>query len=114
MLDMGEPLKIVDIAKQLITLAGYDYSDNSDQNNVIKIQEVGLRDGEKLYEELLIGDNCIETPHPKIMRAIEPSISEEELQVLMKELNQIVDHRDYNAISGFLTKWVDGYRKSLH
>lgn len=114
LLDMGKPIKIADIAKQLITLAGYHYSDKSSQDNVIQIKEIGLREGEKLYEELLIGDNCIETPHPKIMRAIEPSISEEELQVLMKELNQIVDHRDYNAISGFLTKWVDGYRKSLH
>ena len=109
MLDMGEPLKIVDIAKKLITLAGYDYSDNSDQNNVIKIQEVGLRDGEKLYEELLIGDNCIETPHPKIMRAIEPSISEDELHNLLAELNRIIDQRDYNAITKFsykMGRWV--------
>ena len=70
-LDMGEPVKIVDLAKSMIHLSGYDVFDDKNANGGIQIKYTGLRPGEKLYEELLIGDNPSGTKHPKILRAEE-------------------------------------------
>ena len=69
-LDMGESVKIIDLARKMISLAGMSVSENGLSGD-IKIDFTGLRPGEKLYEELLIGDNVTGTDHPRIMRAIE-------------------------------------------
>jgi FlaA1/EpsC-like NDP-sugar epimerase len=73
-LDMGEPVKIVDLAKKMIELSGLDVRDLSTGAGDISINFVGLRPGEKLYEELLIGENIEQTCHPRIMRAVESMI----------------------------------------
>jgi len=70
-LDMGEPVKIVDLARSMIHLSGHDVKDDAGRRSGIEIKYTGLRPGEKLYEELLIGDNASGTEHPKIMRAEE-------------------------------------------
>ncbi|MCU7835153.1 MAG: polysaccharide biosynthesis protein [gamma proteobacterium symbiont of Taylorina sp.] len=70
-LDMGEAIKIVDLAKKMIHLSGYEVQDESNPDGDISIEYTGLRPGEKLYEELLIGDNVSATEHPRIMRAEE-------------------------------------------
>lgn len=81
-LDMGEPVKILDLAKEMALLSGHSIKDEHNPNGDIEIVFTGLRPGEKLYEELLIGDNCEGTSHPRILRAQErkmPSIALNEL-----------------------------------
>lgn len=73
-LDMGEPVKIVDLARKMIELSGFEVRDPNTGYGDISIEYVGLRPGEKLYEELLIGENVERTSHPRIMRAVEGMI----------------------------------------
>ena len=73
-LDMGEPVKIVDLARSMIHLSGREVQDDKGRKDGIEIKYTGLRPGEKLYEELLIGDNASGTDHPKIMRAEESEL----------------------------------------
>jgi FlaA1/EpsC-like NDP-sugar epimerase len=95
LLDMGEPVKIIDLARNMIRLAGYSVRDVNNPEGDIEITITGLRPGEKLYEELLIaGSNAEGTPHPKIMRADEPSLSSSELTDLLGQLRQAVDAGD--------------------
>ncbi|MBU24750.1 MAG: polysaccharide biosynthesis protein [Gammaproteobacteria bacterium] len=90
-LDMGQPVKILDLARRMIQLSGLTVRDEGNPDGDIAIQVVGLRPGEKLYEELLIGDNAAQTAHPKIMRASEyfvPWVTlKPELQVLKHHLD---------------------------
>ena len=79
-LDMGEPVKIADLAREMALLAGYSIKDENNPNGDIDIKYTGLRPGEKLYEELLCGENCEGTQHPRIMRANEKKITEEEME----------------------------------
>jgi len=77
-LDMGEPVKIVDLAKNLIQLSGLEVKSSDNPNGDIEIKFTGLRPGEKLYEELLIGDNVEGTDHERIMTANEQFLPLEE------------------------------------
>lgn len=87
LLDMGEPVKIIDLAKQMIHLSGLEVKDESNPSGDIEIKVTGLRPGEKLYEELLIGgDNAEGTTHPRIMTSKEKMLSWEELQQLLDKL----------------------------
>lgn len=85
-LDMGEPVKISDLAKKMIELSGLELRDTITGKGDVAIEYVGLRPGEKLYEELLIGDNVASTKHPRIMKAFEGMI---ELEVLGPKLQQM-------------------------
>ena len=85
-LDMGEPVKIADLAKKMIELSGMEVRDPLTGQGDISIEFVGLRPGEKLYEELLIGNNVSSTSHPRIMRAEENSL---EYSYLMQQLSQL-------------------------
>lgn len=108
-LDMGEPVKIIDLAKSMIELSGFSIQDESNPDGDIAIEVIGLRPGEKLYEELLIGDNPMPTDHPRIMMAQETFMSwsnlENELAILKESLNQC----DVQAIHQQLKKLVSGY-----
>jgi FlaA1/EpsC-like NDP-sugar epimerase len=73
-LDMGEPIKIADLARNMITLSGLTARDENHPTGDIEISYVGLRPGEKLYEELFVGDDAVETTHPRIKMARERSI----------------------------------------
>lgn len=107
-LDMGEPVKIIDLAKKMIALSGYkEKTDSSDGDIEIKI--VGLRPGEKLYEELLIGDNVTGTEHPLIMRAEESCIPWGELQEIISKLNQCCHETDVKGVRDILLSVVSGY-----
>ncbi|KYG64716.1 capsular biosynthesis protein [Bdellovibrio bacteriovorus] len=90
-LDMGEPVKVVDLAKKMIELSGLEVFEAESGRGDIKISFVGLRPGEKLYEELLIGNNVEKTRHPRIMRAIEGMI---EANVLFSELQKMSRYCD--------------------
>ena len=74
MLDMGKPVKIIDLARRMIHLSGLELRDEEHPDGDIAIEIVGLRPGEKLYEELLIGENVEGTSHPLIMRAYEHEV----------------------------------------
>lgn len=90
-LDMGEPVKIVELAKKMIELSGLELRDPVTGAGDISIEFVGLRQGEKLYEELLIGNNVTWTKHPRIMRAEESML---EYSFLMAQLNSLKAHCD--------------------
>ncbi len=105
-LDMGEPVKIVDLAKRMIHLSGFSHKDESNPDGDIEIQFSGLRPGEKLYEELLIGDNSLPTSHARIMRASEHALRWDELEPLLFELEAAVKSENSDAIRSLLKKAV--------
>lgn len=82
-LDMGEPVRIVDLAREMALLSGYSIKDHNNPNGDIEIIFTGLRAGEKLYEELLCGENCEGTDHPRILRAQERKMPQQELDHLL-------------------------------
>jgi len=93
-LDMGEPVRIIDLARRMIRLHGLQIQDDAHPNGDIKIQFTGLRPGEKLFEELLIGDNATGTAHPKILRADEKILSSEDLSRYLQQLHEAVANMD--------------------
>src|SRR5690625_3358926 len=108
-LDMGKPVKIMSLARRMIEMSGLTVRDTENPTGDIEIETVGLRPGEKLYEELLIDDVVAPTPHPKIMRASEPCPSEIEVAKLLKELRQAIDANLPATIRRQIGRWVEGY-----
>ena len=109
-LDMGEPVKIVDLARKMIHLTGYEMRDEKHPDGDVGIRYTGLRPGEKLYEELLIGDNVTGTSHPMIMRAEEMSLSWAEVESLLRQLDQACHSYDCRKARNVLREAVDGYQ----
>ncbi|MFC5476138.1 polysaccharide biosynthesis protein [Paraherbaspirillum soli] len=108
-LDMGEPVKIVDLAKRMVHLSGLEVMSDMTPDGTIEINHVGLRPGEKLYEELLIGENVEGTEHPLIMRAQEVEISWAVLQQLLAELDDACNRFAYEEVRALLLKTVAEY-----
>ncbi len=108
-LDMGDPVKIVDLARRMVHLSGLDVKDEANPDGDIEIQYVGLRPGEKLYEELLIGEDVEGTEHPLIMRAHEVELSWGDLKEALAALNAACDRFDYEEMRSLLLKTVSGY-----
>lgn len=108
-LDMGEPVKIVELAEKMIHLSGLSVRSDKNPHGDIAIEFSGLRPGEKLYEELLIGDNVVATPHPMIMSANEDHLPWEVLKIKLSELLAAVDQDDYNRVRQLLRDTVSGY-----
>ena len=109
-LDMGEPVRIHDLAVKMVYLSGLLVKDEDHPHGDIEIAITGLRPGEKLYEELLIGDNPQPTAHPKIMKAHEEFLSWDDLQQELEKLNVALDACDAQLIRGLLKKLVPGYQ----
>lgn len=109
-LDMGEPVRIVDLAKRMIHLSGLIRKDETHPDGDIEIIYTGLRPGEKLYEELLIGDNVSDTEHQKIMRAQEKVIPWPQLSDILQQLEQVNDADDYQQVRDVLMTHVDGFQ----
>jgi FlaA1/EpsC-like NDP-sugar epimerase len=109
-LDMGEPIRIVDLAKRMIHLSGLQIKDETHPDGDIEIQFTGLRAGEKLYEELLIGDNVSKTSHPRIMRAEETMIPWPELEQMLKALEQATKNDDFEQMRVVLQQAVVGFK----
>ena len=109
-LDMGEPVRIHDLAVKMVYLSGLLVRDEAHPHGDIEIEVTGLRPGEKLYEELLIGDNPQPTAHPKIMKAHEEFLSWSDLQQELEKLNVALDACDGKLIRGMLKKLVPGYQ----
>jgi FlaA1/EpsC-like NDP-sugar epimerase len=108
-LDMGEPVKIVDLARRMINLSGLSVRDENDRNGDIAINYTGLRPGEKLFEELLIGDNVSPTEHRRIFRAMEQYILWREMEPFLKELAVACDAGNGIQIRSLLFKVPTGY-----
>jgi FlaA1/EpsC-like NDP-sugar epimerase len=97
-LDMGEPVRIADLARRMIELSGLTVRDTQNHDGDIAIAFTGLRDGEKLYEELLIGDNPESTAHPRIMKANEDFLKWQDIDLLLDRLREAMDADDSDAL----------------
>ena len=109
-LDMGEPVKILDLAERMVHLSGLPLKSESDDSKAIEIQLVGLRPGEKLFEELLIGDNVDGTEHPLIMRAEESMIAWPVLQARLEKLEFACKNFAYEEVRSLLLELVREYQ----
>jgi FlaA1/EpsC-like NDP-sugar epimerase len=109
-LDMGQPVKIMDLARRMIQLSGLSVRDAEHPDGDIEIAVTGLRTGEKLYEELLIGDNPQPTEHPRIMKAHEPFLPWADLEPELRILYAAAERNDATAIKAFMSKHVQGYQ----
>ena len=111
-LDMGEPVRIFDLARRMIQLTGLEVKDEANPEGDIAIAYTGLRPGEKLYEELLIGDNVIGTTHPKILRAREEVLPTRVLRELLEALHQAEQELDCHQACESLKRGVSGFAHS--
>ena len=113
LLDMGDPVKIIDLAHRMVTLSGLSVRDHKTPHGDIEIKVTGLRPGEKLYEELLIGNNPQPTAHPRIFKANDHFIP---WPILEPELNNLMQHIKTDNITGIkqiLKKLIPEYQPSL-
>ena len=109
-LDMGQSVKIMDLARRMIELSGLKVKDEQNSDGDIAIEITGLRPGEKLYEELLIGDNPSPTSHPQIMKAQEEFIPWSELEGKLKALEMARNQNDVGVIRMMMENLVIGYK----
>jgi FlaA1/EpsC-like NDP-sugar epimerase len=112
LLDMGEPVRIYDLARRVIELSGATVRDEANPNGDIPIEFTGLRPGEKLYEELLIGDNPLGTAHPRIMQARERMWPWSQVHGRLQALQIALDRNDVPGIQAILAEFVDGFNGS--
>jgi FlaA1/EpsC-like NDP-sugar epimerase len=108
-LDMGEPVKIMDLAKRMVHLSGLEVKSDATPDGTIEIRQIGLRPGEKLYEELLIGANAQGTGHPLIMRAQEAEMPWAELLPELERLSNACNRFDVETVRELLLKVVSEY-----
>ncbi len=109
-LDMGEPIRILELARRMVALAGLTVRSDQHPSGDIDITFTGLRPGEKLYEELLIGDNPLPTGHPRILRAQEERFEWHVLQARLGELEAAVQSGELQRMRALLKALVPGYQ----
>lgn len=109
LLDMGEPVRIVDLARSIIELSGLTVRDTPNPHGDIEIKSIGLRPGEKLYEELLIGNNPQPTPHPRIMKGVEKFLPWPKLRTCLDELGEHIEARNVAAVRALLQELVEEF-----
>jgi FlaA1/EpsC-like NDP-sugar epimerase len=109
-LDMGEPVRIMDLARRMVELSGLSVRDSANPQGDIEIEITGLRPGEKLYEELLIGDNPQPTKHPRIMKAHEDYLPMSDLSPRLQALTLALNSNDVPQIRTLLKDLVPGYQ----
>lgn len=111
-LDMGQPVKIMDLARRMVELSGLAVKDEQNPEGDIEIAVTGLRPGEKLYEELLIGDNPKPTVHPRVMKAHEEFIPWAEFEAKLTALEMALNVNDVGVIRLMMQQLVSGYTPS--
>lgn len=109
LLDMGEPVKIFDLAKRMVHLSGLTIQNEDNPSGDIRIEFSGLRPGEKLYEELLIDSDAEKTAHLRIFKANENCLPWNELEVVLEQLKQACDQRNLPGVYRLLSEQVQGY-----
>jgi FlaA1/EpsC-like NDP-sugar epimerase len=110
-LDMGHPVKIYELAKKMINLSGHRVKSDLCPDGDIEIKVIGLRPGEKLFEELLIGENALSTDHPKIMKAQEEFLNWRVLESRLDEIRVALISSDMKSIEGIFKEIVHGYNR---
>ena len=113
-LDMGKSIKIIDLIKKMINLSGFTIRDDKNPTGDIKIKIVGLRPGEKLYEELLIGDDPQKTDHIKIKKANDSFIPFAQLELELNNLKSLLDENSINEVKKLLEKLLKLYKSNSH
>jgi len=113
LLDMGKPVKILDLAKRMVELSGLSVRNEDNPKGDIEIKVMGLRPGEKLYEELLIGDNPLPTNHPRIMKAHEEYLPWSDLESKLNLLNEALKLNNLPIIITVLLDLVPGYKPEI-
>lgn len=117
LLDMGEPIRIKDLAEQMIRLSGFTVKDNKNQNGDIEIKITGLRPGEKLYEELLINGESLKTSHEQIFIASESNYDLSEFQIMLDKLEKFLNernlHESFKCLSQIVPEWKSELYKSI-
>lgn len=108
-LEMGTPVKIDDLARTMIRLSGREVVDDDHPDGDIAVEYVGLRRGEKLYEELLIGENTTSTSHPRIFKNSEPVLGYDDLVAVLERLDDAIQRVDENELQDALHATVEGY-----
>jgi FlaA1/EpsC-like NDP-sugar epimerase len=108
-LDMGQPVRVYDLARNMIELSGLSIRSPESPDGDVEIDIVGLRPGEKLYEELLIGNDPITTAHPRIMMANEAFLPWDKLSDRLEELARLLDRQDAAGVRFLLTELVPEY-----
>lgn len=111
-LDMGEPVRINDLARSMIKLMGFEVKDENAPSGDITIEYVGLRPGEKLFEELFLGGALSGTFHPRIMASHEPTVSWSQLGKELSALRRALDDNDHREMRRILVTLVEGYKSS--
>ena len=111
-LDMGQSIKIKDLIYRIVKLSGLTVKDEDNREGDIEIKITGLRPGEKLYEELLLGDNPQKTQHPKIQKAQDPFIPFNQLQIDLNTLKTLLDHNKVLEVKELLTKIIKTYQSN--
>jgi len=108
-LDMGEPVQIADLARQMIQLSGCTVKDAANPSGEIELKFTGLRPGEKLYEELLISAEDAATAHPLIRQAQESFLATSQLEPLLEQLNGAIAQQNDDAAKAVLAQIVPEY-----
>lgn len=108
-LDMGEPIRIVDLAQNMLHLCGRTLCDMDNPDGDIAIEYIGLRPGEKLFEELLVGNNAVGTAHSMIMRAEESMIPWDEIHPILMDLDKSCRAFNHQEVRDILLNTVEGY-----
>jgi FlaA1/EpsC-like NDP-sugar epimerase len=109
---MGESVKIKDLIYKIVKLSGLTVKDKNNEEGDIEIKIIGLRPGEKLYEELLLGDNPQKTQHPKIQKAQDPFIPFNLLEIDLNTLKTLLDHNKVLEVKEILVKIVKTYKSN--
>jgi FlaA1/EpsC-like NDP-sugar epimerase len=113
LLDMGEPVRVADLATNMIRLSGLTVRNEGNPEGDIEVRTIGLRPGEKLHEELLIDSSALPTDHPRIMRAEEPFIGLAEMEAHVEEMRSHIAANDLFSGIRLLRQLVPGYQPSV-
>ncbi len=113
LLDMGKEVRIADLARRMVELSGLTIRDDDNPEGDIEIVVTGLRPGEKLYEELLIGEPTTQTSHPKILRAVEPGSDRDDFNLMLDELEIALQEKNQAKAVSILKAGVEGYQPGV-
>lgn len=113
-LDMGSSVNIFELAKRIISLSGNKLKDGTNPSGNIEIQITGLRPGEKLYEELLVGNNTSGTRHPRIMKANERYYTQDEIEKTVDMLHLHCKNQDIKAVKEIFSRFIEGYNAAVN
>lgn len=112
LLDMGQPVKVIELARRLIRLSGYSERNDKNPNGEVAIEMIGLRPGEKLFEELLIDGSPLPTEHPKIYHGLDKGVSLIDFRIACNEISSHIHNADFVAVLKLFEDLVEGYQPS--